>query len=168
MNIMISIPSSVLCYGDIIYLGRPAHEGDLFSRRHPKMSQQHRAKLFAPFAALEGFDDRVRRKEAVYVPKRELDADQEWALNRQLYELHCLTANSRLARTSAPRIAVEYFVLCTDPENDAFGNKGQYMTLTGFVLRADPVSQSLIVQTETSVRVIPFADIYRICNPPAR
>ena len=39
-------------YNDIIGLRRPAHDGDAFSRRHPKMAQLNRAKIFAPFAAL--------------------------------------------------------------------------------------------------------------------
>ena len=41
------------------------------------MSQLNRAKIFAPFATLVGFDERVRRKEINYVAKHELDADEE-------------------------------------------------------------------------------------------
>ena len=50
----IAVPPAMIRYGDIIMLGRPVHNGDLFSRRHPKMTPQHRAKIFAPFAALAG------------------------------------------------------------------------------------------------------------------
>ena len=64
-------------YGNIIFLDRPVHDGDLFSRRHPAMTRLNRAKIFAPFAALVGFDERVRRKEVAYVRKVELDADEE-------------------------------------------------------------------------------------------
>lgn len=49
------------------------------------MSQLNRAKIFAPFAALVGFDERVRRKEINYVAKHELDADEEWELNHKLF-----------------------------------------------------------------------------------
>ena len=42
------------------------------------MSQLNRAKIFAPFAALVGFDERVRRKEINYVAKHELDSDEEY------------------------------------------------------------------------------------------
>ena len=55
-------------YSDIIGLRRPVHDGDVFSRRHPKMTQLNRAKIFAPFAALTGFDSAVRAKEIPYVP----------------------------------------------------------------------------------------------------
>ena len=95
-----TVPPAVARYGNIIFRDGPVHDGDVFSRKHPKMSQQNRAKLFAPFAALVGFDERVYKKEIVYVSKHELDADEEWELNHQLYKLHCLTANSRLARAN--------------------------------------------------------------------
>ena len=118
-------------YGNIIFLDRPVHDGDLFSRRHPAMTRLNRAKIFAPFAALVGFDERVRRKEVSYVSKVELDADEEWELNRRLQILHKLTANSRLARANTVDINVEYYAVCTDSENDAYMIKGQYLTVTG-------------------------------------
>ena len=62
-------------YDDIIGLQRPAHAGDGFSRRHPKMARLNRAKLFAPFAALSGFEAAVRAKEVAYVPRPRPDAD---------------------------------------------------------------------------------------------
>ena len=120
-------------YGNIIFLDRPAHDGDLFSRRHPAMTRLNRAKIFAPFAALVGFDERVRRKEIRYVAKVELDADEEWELNRKLLILHERTANSKLARTHAVVVKVEYYAVCTDNENDAYMEKGQYLTVTGRV-----------------------------------
>ena len=46
-------------YEDIMGLRRPVHRDDPFARRHPKMDRGNRAKLFAPFAALTGFDDVV-------------------------------------------------------------------------------------------------------------
>jgi hypothetical protein len=75
-----AVPAAVLRYGNIIFQDRPVHDGDVFSRKHPKMSQLNRAKIFAPFAALVGFDERVRRKEITYVSKHELDADEEWEI----------------------------------------------------------------------------------------
>ena len=41
-------------YEDIIHLQRPV------SRKHPPMAREHRAAQFAPFAALSGFEDRIR------------------------------------------------------------------------------------------------------------
>ena len=71
-------------YNDILGLQRPVHKDDLFSRRHPKMSRLSRAKIFAPFAALVGFNEAVRAKEIQYVPKHILDPEEEIALNHTL------------------------------------------------------------------------------------
>lgn len=129
------------------------------------MSQLNRAKIFAPFTALVGFDDRVRRKEITYVTKHELDADEEWELNQTLYELHCLTANSRLARVNMVSVSVEYFVLCDDEENDAYQVRGLYKTITGIVMKVDQNEQSITIQDGTGKHVIPFSDVYRIFKP---
>ncbi len=161
-----TVPAAVMKYGDIIFQDRPTHDGDLFSRRHPRMSQLNRAKIFAPFAALVGFDDRVHRKEKVYVPKHELDADEEWELNRRLYDLYCLTANSRLARANSVSVSVEYYEPCNDEENDAYQVKGQYRTITGIVVRIDPHEQCLTLLSGTNKHVIPFSNVYRIIDPP--
>ena len=160
-----TVPAAVVRYGNIIFQDRPVHGGDVFSRKHPKMSQLNRAKIFAPFAALVGFDERVRRKEVAYVVKRELAADEGWKLNNNLFQLHCLTANSKPARTNMVRVSIAYFVVCTDEENDAYLVKGQYKTIAGIVLRVDRHEQNITVQIEGATHVIPFSDIYRIFEP---
>lgn len=161
----LSVLPAVARYGNIIFRDGPVHDGDVFSRKHPRMSQQNRAKLFAPFAALVGFDERVHKKEINYVSKHELDADEEWELNHRLYKLHCLTANSRLARVNMVSISIEYFAACTDEENDAYLVKGQYKTITGMVLKVDQHEQRITIRSGTDTKVIPFSDIYRIFKP---
>lgn len=160
-----AVPAVVARYGNIIFQDRPVHDGDMFSRKHPKMSQLNRAKIFAPFAALVGFDERIQKKEINYVPKHELDADEEWELNHRLYWLHCLTANSRLARTNMVCVSIEYFVVCTDEENDAYLVKGQYKTITGIVLKVDQHEQSIAIRSGDETHVISFSDVYRILEP---
>lgn len=44
-------------YADILYEERPNSAESL--RRHPRMSLQNRAKIFAPFAALRGYDEKL-------------------------------------------------------------------------------------------------------------
>lgn len=46
-------------YKDIIDKQRPVHDGDEFESRHPKMSIENRAKIFAPFAALKGYEEAI-------------------------------------------------------------------------------------------------------------
>ena len=161
----LSVLPAVARYGNIIFCNGPVHDGDVFSRKHPRMSQQNRAKLFAPFAALVGFDERVHKKEINYVPKHELDADEEWELNHRLFKLHCLTANSRLALANRVCVSIEYFSVCTDEENDAYLVKGQYKTITGMVLKVDPHEQTITVRSGANTEIIPFSDIYRIFKP---
>ena len=154
--------ASALRYGSLLLMERPAHVDDLFSRRHPRMTRLNRAKLFAPFAALAGFEECVRRKEAEYVYRHEPDAEQARALNRKLCALHRLTANSGLARANGIRVRVERFLLCRDPDSEAYLVKGQYRTVTGTVLRVDPQGQRLLLSTEGGALSIPFRDIRRI------
>jgi sugar lactone lactonase YvrE len=158
--------ATIAKYGNIIFLERPVHNGDLFSRRHPKMS--NRAKIFAPFAALVGFDDRVRRKEISYVSKVEQDADEEWELNRRLRILHELTANSTLARINTVDVTVEYYAVCTDMENDAYMEKGQYLTVTGRVVKIDQHKQEIKLMLNGNTHIIRFSDVHRIEDPGGR
>ena len=160
-----TVPAAIVRYGNIIFQDRPVHDGDVFSRKHPKMSQLNRAKIFAPFAALVGFDERVRRNEINYVSKHELDSDEEWELSHKLFRLYCLTANSKLARANMVRVSIEYFVVCTDEENDAYLVKGLYKTITGIVLKVDQTEQRITIRNGADTEVISFADIYRIFNP---
>ncbi len=147
-------------YGDILKLQRPVHDNDIFSRRHPKMTRLNRAKLFAPFAALAGFDDAAHSKEICYVPRRIPDADEAYALNRALNALHRATWCGALARHNRVVARVEYFVVCDDVNSEAYGRMGLYHTETGIVWRVDPVKQALKI----GERVIPFSDICAITD----
>ena len=148
-------------YNDIIGLRRPAHDGDAFSRRHPKMAQLNRAKIFAPFAALTGFEEAVRSKQTPYVPRRIKDADETRALNRALARLRQATRTGALARQNRVRARVEYFQVCTDPHHAAFGRDGLYHTVTGVVWKVDPTARTLLIDDRT----IPFADLHSIELP---
>jgi len=47
-------------YRNILLRGRPKHEKtDSFRLRHPSMDIGKRAKIFAPFDALKGFDEAI-------------------------------------------------------------------------------------------------------------
>ena len=98
-------------------------------------------------------------------PSFTLNADEVWELNHKLFNLHCLTANSRLARANMVCVSIEYFVICTDDENDAYLVKGQYKTITGIVLKVDQHEQSIAIQSGAETHIIPFADVYRIFKP---
>ena len=152
-------------YGSLLFMERPVHKDDLFSRRHPKMTLLNRAKIFAPFAALVGFDEHIRSKDVPYEAKRELDADEDWELNHRLNILHELTYNSKLSRANRVRVSIEYFTPCTDPNNDAYGHKGQYKRIEGLVMKVDQIGQEItVMDADGQSNTVPFSDIYSITS----
>jgi hypothetical protein len=122
------------------------------------MARLNRAKIFAPFAALSGYDGAIRSKQVPYEPRRIRDADALRALNRALTALHGATRTGALARQNRIRARVEYFEVCTDPNHEAFGRDGLYRTVTDVVWKVDPVGRTLVIGDRT----IPFSDIHRI------
>ena len=64
-------------YQRIMYLQRPV------SKRHP-MAVERRAKQFAPFAALKGFEETIREKEYIYEKKRVLPEEKNNDLDMKL------------------------------------------------------------------------------------
>lgn len=64
-------------YQKYLYIPRPV------SKRYP-MDVQHRAKQFAPFAALRGFEEIVRKQEILYEQRKMLSEEQKCGLDRQL------------------------------------------------------------------------------------
>jgi len=151
-------------YKDAVRQGRPRHEKwDSFSLKHPPMTAAHWAKIFSPFDALDGFDERIAEKETLYECRTELLEDDRNELNRRLDILHNLTWNGRMARANHVMVDVTYFVPCTDENHFAFQiSAGNYETVNGMVLRVD--MDSLRLRTENSELNIRFGDIREISN----
>lgn len=147
-------------YKETIDRGKPDHgKMDEFRIRHPAMDVGKRAKIFAPFDALKGFDEAVEAKDVLYEDRRELNEEERAELNRRMTILRQMTRNGKSARENRVRITVTYFVLCEDPESEAFGIRGQYHTFTGICRKVDPdISRSLFMED----RAILFRDIWRI------
>ena len=148
-------------YKDVLKRGIPRHEKyDAFYIKHPPMPASRWAKIFAPFDALYGFDERIKAKTVLYVEKRRLSEGEVNELNQKLCRLHSLTANGRLARQSKPTATITYFSPCADPENDWYGCGGQYKTISGTVLNVE--MDSIRLRTEDEERAISFSDIREI------
>ncbi len=145
-------------YRDVLLKGRPRHEKwDSFWIKHPPMAPSRWAKIFAPFDALDEFDERIQAKEETYVQRKELDEGEKEELNRKLCHLHSLAMNGRLARLNAPPVRITYFEPCADLENDWYGCGGQYKTISGTVLRIE--MDSIRIKTNSAERNISFSDI---------
>lgn len=54
-------------YSRVRARGCPAHTDGRFALLHPQMECGRRAKIFAPFDALEGFSDRIRTRDDTLV-----------------------------------------------------------------------------------------------------
>ena len=148
-------------YKEVFRRGRPRHaKWDSFWIKHPPMSPSRWAKIFAPFDALGGFDDRINSKKVVYCERKDLDEGEKEELSRKLNTLHSLTANGRLARMNAPAASITYFEPCVDTENDWFGCGGQYNTVSGTVLRVE--FGTVRLKTDGGERIIAFDDIREI------
>ena len=143
---------------------RPAHENDVFSRTHPRMTRLNRAKIFAPYAALRGYEECVAAKEVRYEPRHIPDSEEIGALNRRLARLWERCRNGRLARRNRVTVSVTCFEPCVDPQSDAYGRGGRYRTVTGVVRRVDTERQCLTV----GERVIAFRDIREIAGEEFR
>ena len=113
------------------------------SLKHPLMDTGHRAKIFAPFAALRGFDQAILSKDVQYEERRFLCDEDRNELNRRLNILHEMTFNSRTARENRPVATVTYFVICADRNSEAYGTLGSYSSVTDIVWSVDPVRKSL-------------------------
>ena len=125
-------------YKTLFLMGRPRHEKyDDFWRKHPPMNHVHRAKIFAPFDALAGFDDIIESKKVLYEEKREMSETEKNDPNKKLSLLFSLTYNSKVSRLNKPTATVTYFVPCSDEQSEWYNCSGLYETYTGTVKRVE-------------------------------
>ena len=142
-------------YADVFLRGRPRHglagrlqTYDAFYRKHPPMSTVQRAKLFAPFDALRGFQEAIAGKRARYEDRRILTEGEKEELDRRIGILHSLTLNSRMARENCVSARITYYVPCQDPDHDAYQKQGRYESVTGTVKKIDPVSNAILLDDQ--------------------
>ena len=130
---------TLAAYQDILYCSRPVS-------RHPKMSIENRAKLFAPFSALRGFDIEIltQEQDRLLVPQISLASDREEEIYRVLNGLH-----------QGDWATVTYFV---PVKHIAQQLLGEYTVVSGEVKRVDDVEQLLVLEGVS----IPFGSIHAL------
>ena len=147
-------------YRDVFLKGKPRHDRlDPFRIRHPMMDTGHRAKIFSPFDALKGFNEAVAAKDVLYENRIELAPEDEEELSRRLVILHNLTFNSRMARMNRVQISVTYYEPCSDVNHDAYGERGQYKTITGICWNVDAEVEHTILVGNAK---LPLEDVLKI------
>ncbi len=124
---------------------------------HPRMALSKRAKIFAPFDALDGHMECSAAKNIVYFDRIILDESEKAELNRRLSILHNLTFNSRMARNNRIAVRITYYKPCTDVNHRSYAlQQGQYPTVTGIVRKVDAEVTKTITLNDMTIR---FEDI---------
>lgn len=149
-NVSHSYKTTAHEYDDILHMNYPLSTSDTV--KHPRMSNADRAKIFAPFAALKGYEEALALKEHIVVPKVELSDDAKENLDRQLQILI-----KELEQNQHPVITLVYFEATgsTPTGNTKFetvadtslaGNQetvGNYIQFTGKVVKITESSRLL-------------------------
>ena len=140
-------------YRDVYEKGKPRHDrDDPFLFRHPPMPVSKRAKIFAPFDALRGFDFAIMCKNELYTDKMLLSPEEQEELDR----------HSRMARANRVQVSVTYYEACKDVNHEAYGSQGQYKTITGICWNVDAeVTKTILVDKMR----IPMGDIVKVEAP---
>ena len=129
-------------YEDIINL--PHH----VSKKHPRMSLEARSAQFAPFAALNGYDELIKETAR--------ETNQRIEINEELKAI--LDEKLRLIKEKInikPNITVTYFV--PDIKKDG----GKYVTATGSIIKIDEYKHKIILENKTE---IPISEIIEIID----
>lgn len=127
-------------YDDIIDL--PHHR----STRHRHMSNLERAVQFMPFAALKGYDERVREVADTPCTRIVLADDERETLNDRLAEV--------LGQLDAhPLASITYF------QAEGGRNAGEYVTVEGAVRRFDQVRRLIVMEDGTRIALVNVVDI---------
>lgn len=137
-------------YDDIINLPYPRNDWN-FLIKHPRMSIENRAKIFAPFAALRGHSDAIEEtaERRLTIRQDELMEDSRLELDEALGVL-----SERLQQGEHPVVKVSYFV----QDRVLAEGVGAYEELEGTVAKLDAVSQAIQIVD----KVIPLKDVQRI------
>ena len=120
-------------YDDIINLKRPIS-------KHPKMSLYQRSAQFAPFAALTGYEGRV--KETARLTDRRIELDEEMKL---ILDLKIQVIKEMLSDN--PEVEITYFI--PDTRKDG----GKYETIINNVKKIDSYNEHIIMQNNLKIEI---------------
>lgn len=121
-------------YDDIINM--PRH----ISKKRPQMFLYNRSAQFAPFAALAGYEERVKETARLTDTKIEIDDGLQNILNMKLNII-----NEHLKEK--PEITITYFI----KDNKKSG--GKYSTLKCVIRRIDLVNQEIILYDRSVIKL---------------
>ena len=126
-------------YQNIIDLKRPAS-------KYSKMSLHDRAAQFAPFSALEGYEDEIDEESRFTESFNILDEESIRIINNKLVFLSDKLKNF-------PEVIIVYFL--KDYKKDG----GKYMIIKGIIKKIDDFKKTIVLNNNLE---IPFSSIYDI------
>lgn len=118
----------------------------VYSEKHPQMSNRERAAQFAPFAALNGYDEAVAEMARLTAERISLSDDSVSEIDRKL-------RLARQRRQEKPEITIVFF------RQDEKKSGGAYITKTGHFAGIKEYSRTVLFTDGTA---IPIQDIYDI------
>ena len=127
-------------YDDIIDLPYP------FPSRYPRMSMIDRGAQFSRFAALTGYDAVILETARLTDSKIQLDEDAIHALNEKILLLTEILPQQ-------PNVTITYF------RGDDRKSGGAYRSISGNVLKIDPINRQITLHCGTCIS---FENIYDI------
>lgn len=116
------------------------------SKNHKRMPLINRASQFAPFSALEGYQEAILNVSRLMTPKKMLDDDLKARLDLKMKILYNHLNDNY-------EIKITYF---KKMNND---NEGFYYTLMGVIKRIDTQNKIILMNDSTEIK---FEDIYDI------
>ena len=127
-------------YEDIVSL--PHH----ISKVYPKMSRVARAAQFAPFAALTGYDNKVKETSRITGKRKIVEADLKLIINKKL---QIIQENIY----TKPMVTITYFV------PDKIKDGGEYVTVTGNIKKIDNYNKAIIFTDNTNIFINEILEI---------
>lgn len=132
-------------YDDILCMQRPVSE------KHKPMSMLARAAQFAPFAALNGYDDAIAEESMETEAEIDMGDEQKEQIGHVFLKLH-----QRIGEGEKPVIRITYFV------KDAVKNGGKYRNEKKELVKIKLDQKTLIFGDGTNVSLNQIKEIEEI------
>lgn len=126
-------------YNDIIHLDRPAS-------KHRKLSIDSRAAQFAPFAALNGYEEAVIETARITDKKIDINEEKKHILNEKLNYINNHIKDKNI-------IEIIHFI------KDSKKNGGKYIKTVGIIKKIDVVNEIIKLEDNTIIKMNDILDI---------
>ena len=110
-------------------------------KNHPRMTIDNRSAIFAPFAALTGYEDCIYESSRYVEDKIILSNDELEILNRKINE------------SSNKYIKITYFI------KDKYKMGGIYITITDKIKKIDQINKKIILESKEIIKIEDILDI---------